>query len=131
MMRDVYSARVKLDGEEHEKTLRAANNYANSLSILKRFEEAKSLLRRTMPVARRVLGEDNIQTLELRWNYALALHRDDGATLDDLREAVATLGELEQIARRVLGGAHPHTAGIERELKKSRAKLRARETTET
>ena len=33
--------------------------------------------------------------------------RDDGATLDDLREAVTTLEETERTARRVLGGAHP------------------------
>jgi hypothetical protein len=41
---------------------------------------------------------------------------------------VKTLEEVERIARRVLGGANPTTADIERELKKSRAKLRARET---
>ena len=28
MQRDVYSGRLKLNGEEHEETLRAANNYA-------------------------------------------------------------------------------------------------------
>ena len=57
-----------------------------------------------------------------------SLTRSDGATLDDLREAVTTLGEVEPIARRVLGGAHPLTEGIEEELRGSRAILRARET---
>ena len=33
--------------------------------------------------------------------------RDPGATLDDLREAVATLEETAPTARRVFGGAHP------------------------
>ena len=33
MKRDVYSGRLKLNGEEHGKTLIAANNYAQSLSI--------------------------------------------------------------------------------------------------
>ena len=64
----------------------------------------------------------------MRWTYAEALCRDPDATLDDLREAVATLEETARTARRVLGGANPTTADIERELKKSRAKLRARET---
>ncbi len=60
--------------------------------------------------------------------YAAALYQDDGATLDDLREAVTTLEELERTARRVLGGAHPDTAAIERSLRNARAALRARET---
>ena len=60
--------------------------------------------------------------------YAKALYKDDAATLDDLREAVTTLVETERTARRVLGGAHPLTAQIEGGLRKSRAKLRARET---
>merc|ERR1719359_872695 len=45
---DVYSIRLKLYGEEHEETLKAANNYANCLIDLKRFKEAKSLLRKTL-----------------------------------------------------------------------------------
>ena len=45
----------------------------------------------------------------MRWNYARALYEDVGATLDDLREAVATLEDTERTARRVLGGAHPDT----------------------
>ena len=55
MTRDVYSGRLKLNGEEHENTLRAATNCARSPSP-RRFEEAKSLTRKMMPVARRVLG---------------------------------------------------------------------------
>ena len=53
---------------------------------------------------------------------------DSAATLDDLREAVTTLENTERIARRVLGSAHPLTTEVERELRKSRAVLRARET---
>ena len=63
----------------------------------------------------------------MRWNYAEALYKDDGATLDDLREAVTTLEETERTARRVFGGAHPLTTGIEGDLRNSRAALRARE----
>ena len=104
-----------------------------SLLDLERFKEAMALLRKTMPVARRVLGESHQTTLKMRWNYAKALcleHLDSvdpGATLDDLREAVTTLEDTERIARRVLGGAHPITMQIERHLQKARAALRARE----
>ena len=79
-------------------------------------------------MARRVLGESHEITLRMRWHSARALYEDDGATLDDLRDTVATLGDLERIARRVFGGAHPITKGIDFHLLKSRAALRARET---
>ena len=51
------------------------------------------------------------------------LYDDPGATLDDMREAVTTLEELERIARRVLGGAHPVTTGTEDELQNARVVL--------
>ena len=92
MKRDVYIGYSKLHGEEHEETLRAAYNYAHTLLILQRFEDAKALLRKTILVARRVLGEPNILTLEMRQIYARALCENPAATLDDLREAVTTLG---------------------------------------
>ena len=58
MRREVYSGRVKLDGNQHEDTLRAALNYAVSLIEQQRFEEAKSVLCKMIPVARRVLDGD-------------------------------------------------------------------------
>ena len=48
---------------------------------------------------------------------------DANATLDDLREAVTTLEDAERTARRVLGGAHPTTEGIEKSLRIARAVL--------
>ena len=80
-----------------------------------------------MPVARRVLGESHEHTLKMRWGYADTLYMDPGATLDDLREAVTTLEDTERIARRVLGGAHPTTTGIEIALGEARAAVRALE----
>ena len=106
----------------------AANNYASSLWQLRRFEEAKSLLGKTVPVARRILGEADRLTLKMRWCYAEALYGDPGATLDDLSEAVTTFEDMERIAQRVFGSTHPLAVGIERELRRSRAALRARET---
>ena len=112
-------------------TLSAANNYASSLNIQQRFEETKTLLRKMMPIARRVLGESKDTTLRMMWHHAEALYRAPGATLDDLREAVTTLEETERIARRVLGGAHPLTNSIEIHLRGARAALRAREAPPT
>ena len=114
--------------KEHGETIRSAFNYADSLRQLKRFEEAKTLMRKMIPVARRVLGEEHSVTLTMKAIYADALYMDPGATLDDLREAVTTQEEAEQIARRVLGRAHPDTTGIEASLRKARATLAARET---
>jgi tetratricopeptide (TPR) repeat protein len=125
--RDVYSGYLRLNGEEHVDSLMAALNYAKSLKNLERFKEAKSLLRRTLPVARRVLGENYHITLRMRWAYAKALYRDADATLDDLCEAVTTLEDTERIARQVFGGAHPITEGIEENLQRARAALRDRE----
>ena len=119
---------VKFDGEKHGKTVLAAANFAATLVELARLEEAKTLLRKMVPVVRRVLGESNTLTLKMRWVYARALYKDDGATLDDLREAATTLEETERIARRVMGGLHPTTTGIENALRVTRAVLRARET---
>ena len=100
----------------------------SSLGQLRRFEEAKELMRRTLPAARRTLGESHNLTLQVSWNYAQSLYEDSAATLDDLREAVTTLEETERTARRVLGGAHPTTVGIERALREARAALGARDT---
>jgi len=130
MKHDVYSGHLRLYGEEHRSTLIAASNYAACLFGLERFEEAKALLRRTVPVARRVLGEGHELTISMRQNFATVLFRDDGATLDDLREAVTMYEETERIARRVFGGAHPLTVKIGGILPKARAALRAREATE-
>ena len=81
-----------------------------------------------MPVARRVLGETHILTLRMRWLYAMVLYEDPDATLDDLREAVTTLEDLERTARRVLGDAHPLTTGIREDFCDALAALHARET---
>ena len=100
--------------------------YAVALVRLKHFEETKALMRKTIPVARRVLGDSNDLTLRMRMMYAVALYRDPAATRDDLREAVTSLEELERTARRVFGGEHPTKKGVEISLQTARAALRSR-----
>ena len=121
--RDVYMGFLRLYGEEDKDALREAANYAVDLLHLQRFKEARSVLRKMVPVARRVLGDSHEVTMHMRWNYSDALSNADGATLDDLREAVTTLEDAERIARRVFGGAHPLIAGIEVSLEIARASL--------
>ena len=100
-----------------------ANNYAGNLCELGRFEESKSLLRRTMPVARRVLGESDSTTLRMRWNYAVALYRDPDASLDDFREAVTTLEDVLRTTRRVFGVSHPRSRELAKHLQEARLRL--------
>ena len=109
------------------KTLGSAYNYAATLNDLGRFEEAKSLLSRTLPVARRVLREGFDLTLRIRKIYAVTLYKDAGATLDELRESVTTLEDTERIRRRVFGGSHPTTSSVENSLREARTVLGARE----
>ncbi len=124
--RDVYSAHLKLYGEKNGDTLRAASNLANMLVNLHRFEEAKSLLRKTIPLMRRVLEESDALNFRMELNYAEALYANPVATLDDLREAVTILEDSAPTARRVLGGQHPLVAAIEGDLRAAQALLRAR-----
>ena len=109
-----YFGCSRIHGGEHEETLIAADNYAISLIDLQRSEEAKPpLVRKMIPVVRRVLGESNDLTIRMRCHYARTLYLDEGATLDDLREAVTTLEETERTARRVMGSEHPLTRRVE------------------
>ena len=96
--------------------------------ILRRFKEAKSLLRTTIPVARRVLGENHELTLKTRVIYVMTRYADNDATLDDLREAATMLGELERTAQQIFGGAHPLTSHIEISLRAMGAVLATQET---
>ena len=128
LRQEVYARRLKLSGEEHDETIREALCLTNVLVDSSRFEDAKVLMRKMLPVARRVLGESHEVTLKMRWAYARALCMNTDATLDDVREAVDTCEETERTARRVLGGAYPLTEEVGNFLRKARAALAARET---
>ena len=123
MRRDVYSGWLKLKGEESRDALMSANNYAASLIGLERYQEVKSLMRKMLPVARRVLGESHDVTLRMQWIYARPLYSDTNATLGELRAAVKTLEEAEGIARRVLGASNPLAGELETALQDSRTAL--------
>ena len=126
MQKDVYFGRLKTHGVEHTYTLTAANNYAASLVVLRRYKEAKSLLRKIIRVTPRILGETHEITLRMRWIYANVLYMDTSATPDDLREAVTKLEDTARTAQRVFGRAHPMVVELERSLRGSREALSAR-----
>ena len=127
LQRHVYYGHLRIFGEDHGRTIVSAYNCASTLGELRDYKEVKDILRRTLPVARRVLGENNETTLRMRWVYALALYANPAATFDDIREAVMTLEDMEPTARRVLGGAHPLVVETGINLRDARAVLRARE----
>ena len=80
-------------------------------------------MRKTIPVARRVLGESDEDTLKMRLIYAQTLYGDEDATLGDLREAVETLESVAKSYNRVLGQAHPDTPKVKHALASARDKL--------
>jgi hypothetical protein len=125
MRQEIYSGSLKLFGHEHSRAISAALNYAVSLNSLQRFKEAKSLIRKTIPVVKRVFGEDKAM-LKTSRVYAWALCEDPVATPDDLREAIETLAETKRIARRVFGDAHPLTLMLAEDIRRVCRRARAR-----
>ena len=101
-------------GAEHRNTLIEVSNYSDLLNRLDRHDEAKLLMRKALPVARRVLGEDDRTTLWMRCVYSDTLYYDQ-------EECINTLEDTFRIARRVLGGAHPDVVRIEQDLAYQRA----------
>ena len=119
-------------GREHMDTLSAVINLVSILNDWAgagpgRFDEAKSLLSQSMPVARRVLGESHRLTIFMRSSFENARYLDPSTTLNDHREAVVALEEVVRDVRRVLGATHPDVQQIERSLQNARRMLRARE----
>ena len=96
-------------------TLAAAYNYANSLLILERFKEAKRLLRKVIPVARRALGAEHALTLSLREDLSRAT-LGGASSAEEKREALRILEEVAGVMRRVFGPAHPETLRAQRQL---------------
>ena len=63
-----------------------------------------------------------------RQSYGCFLYRAPDATLDDIREAVATMEETYGTVRRVFGAEHSYTREMDpHDLRLAQAELRARE----
>ena len=59
----------------------------------------------------------------MRLNYAQSLCFNDDATLDDIREAVAILEDVDRRAQRVLGTQHPTAKDTRASLERARRRL--------
>ena len=79
------------------------------------FEEAKRVLRKMTPVARRVLGTEHELTLSLREDLSRATLRGESSA-EEKREALRMLEDTVAVMRRVLGPAHPDTLHAQRQL---------------
>ena len=69
-----------------------------------------------------VFGPDDLETLKMRWRYAIVLGHTENATHEDHIKAVATLEDVVRRCRRVLGLGtnNPMTANAERALAEAR-----------
>ena len=118
--RDVYARKIALYGTLHEYTLLSAVNLACSLvEDLEQFDEARAFLQDRIPEAIRVCGKDHDITFKMQRMYAQCLYRNDGASLDDITTAIATLEDLDRRQTRIFGASHPQTGCTRRHLKRA------------
>ena len=87
----------------------SVGNLTEILIAAREFEEAQSLAREELPAIIDRHGPDGSLTLEVRAWYARALFRADGASEDDVAEALTILEDVLRRSKRVLGDSHPDT----------------------
>ena len=122
--REVYARKSALCGSLHESTLISAVNLASSLvDDLQQFDEAKVFLRDRVPEAVRSLGKDHYITFRLQRIHAQCLFQKNNVSGRDLKQAVATLEDLDRRCTRIYGAAHPQTYCTRICLERARAKL--------
>ena len=115
MRQEIYSGRSKLLGESHRETLIAANNYALGLLQSQRFKDAKIVLRKTIPLARRALGTEHEVTLSMREDLSRVI-LDGDSSANEKRKALEMLEDTLGVMRRVLGPEHPETRRVRNDL---------------
>lgn len=94
-------ARIALQGEDHEGTLRACHNLAIVLSSLGEYQEARALDEQVLKWRRRELGEAHQDTLASASNLANLLQR-----AGNIAEGLALREATFEIAHRELGDEH-------------------------
>ena len=80
---------------------------------LRRFKEAKRVLRKVVPVARRVLGNHHELTLSICEDLCRATLLDGGSSANEKRDALKMLEDTLGVMRRVLGPQHPETQRVQ------------------
>ena len=93
---------------------------------LQQFDEARAFLRDRIPEAIQFLGKDHDLAFKMQRMYAKCLYKNDGASLEAITAAVATLEDLDRRQTRIYGAAHPQTGSTRRRLAEAREKLAER-----
>ena len=116
--RHVWTRFKAIDGAESRSTITAAFNYGGMI------DNADSIpfFRELLPVARRVLGPDDLTTLEVAVKYGMILVSEglDNESVEDLTEGKKVLEDIYPRARRIMGAEHPFTMRIQVTLKMMR-----------
>ena len=127
LRRSIYERRLAKHGPMDVNVLNDAMSLAFSLVSDYFFEEAKTFLRDIIPRSESVLGNQHHNTLAARRLYAKAVYTDAHSSLDEQREAIATLEDCRRIGRQVFGNEHPICEAVDDSLVKARERLSLQE----
>ena len=118
--------RLTLHGLDDERTLISVTCLAISLIRGKKWAETKDLTHEALPAARRALGSDHELTIKLECQLARASYADEGASLDELRQAISMYEDLIRRARRIFGDSHPAAESMAARIEEARTTLARR-----
>ena len=104
LFRDVLATRQRVDGPNHENTLRTAGNVGNVLLDQGKDSAAEAVYRNTLERKRATLGPEHESTLCTAGNLAVTLQKQR-----KYAEAEPVLRDTLAIQQRVLGEEHPNT----------------------
>mmetsp|Transcript_26288 Transcript_26288/g.78913 ORF Transcript_26288/g.78913 Transcript_26288/m.78913 type:complete len:222 (+) Transcript_26288:3-668(+) len=120
MLREIHEKRVALFGPEQRDSIGAANSLAIALVRLARFDEARAILKRQIPLARQLGGTQWVHAAGV---FSRAVVEDDNCPTTELEEALTVMDDASRTARQTLGTAHPVAKALERDLGCIRARL--------
>jgi len=118
LSREIY-ARYNSRNPDASMACQAAVSLSAALACNELMDEAISLLRHKLPVARRCLGRDDRVVLKMTECLAsniLLVADEAGMTREDLDECEALYKHVLKTMRQVLGTAHPDTQRIQGKL---------------
>ena len=102
--------------------------FAAELHSLEHHTEAKRILLKVIPNARRTLGAEHDLTLNLREIYGNFLYQDPSASRGDVVDAIEIFEDVQRRVRRVFGPDHPNWRALPRELAAAREMLASFDT---
>ena len=108
----VVAGFTKLHGPEHDRTLTARGNYALTLDMEGRYNDAKREYEAVLRAQRHRYGSRHPHVLHTQYNLALLLHN----RLGDARGGRQLLQEVLRAGETVLGAGHPQTKRAARTL---------------